>query len=154
MAVVVTYQGYDSAVSRHHLAARFGWHERKVSAVVESLRKNHRQPILANREAGGFFMPTCLEDERRALAPAVAKVRSEFDTLRTMSATVAHTLAADLFRLVEGDARTYEQQCLHPQCSNPVPAGNANYCGVRCQDSYLYTARSAGWPVAPREEAL
>lgn len=152
MGLVARHYGYDNAISRRSLVECTQFDDRHIRSVIETLRKNHRKPILSNPESGGYFLPTCEQDEHRSLAPRVAKVRSEFETIRVLSAAVAHSLATTLFDIAP--APKPGQQCLHPQCSNPVPIENENYCTTFCQESYLHTARAAGWKMEPREEAL
>ncbi len=149
MGLVAKHYGYDNAITRRQLVERTQCDDRHIRAVIESLRKNHRKPILSNPETGGYFLPTYDEDERRSLAPRVAKVRSEFETIRVLSAAVAHSLATTLFDTAPAPVTL--QHCHNPLCDMAVPGNRYMYCSDRCQETYLATAEAAGYEIIEEE---
>ena len=83
---------FDLPIQASELRISLGLSKRMLEEVIESLRVNFRQPIIAKRtQPSGYYLPRNEEERKAGLAPYRRQIETE---QKTLAAVMAVDLAA------------------------------------------------------------
>jgi hypothetical protein len=78
---------FDLPIQASELRISLGLSKRMLEEVIESLRVNFRQPIIAKRtQPSGYYLPRNEEERKAGLAPYRRQIETEQKTLATVMA--------------------------------------------------------------------
>ncbi|WP_247954111.1 hypothetical protein [Streptococcus intermedius] len=78
---------FDLPIQANELRISLGLSKRMLEEVIESLRVNFRQPIIAKRtQPSGYYLPRNEEERKAGLAPYRRQIETEQKTLATVMA--------------------------------------------------------------------